>query len=615
MNNISPGTILIVDDNISNLQLIVTMLSKYEYEILVARSGPEAIKIANESPVDLILLDILMPKMDGFEVCSVLKSSEKTKELPVIFLSALDDVNSKIQGFSLGGVDYISKPFYEEEVMARVRTHLSLERTKQELQQTITNLRISESARRKSEEHLQTILNSIPQQIAYLDEKLDFQFVNYNWETLSKHPSKDRIGKNFRDIITKDYFEEVLPLFERALSGEHIQQEKIIPLAEGVENIFDIQIIPDQDEKGYIRGIFVVLTDITHHKQNENVIRNLQKQMEVILNSIQSVIYVTDMDDCRILYANQECINVYGDVIEKVLSPALEEELGIPYSCCPAENLISRDGTPTGTYTWEYENAKTGRWYLCHDIAIPWIDGRIVRMEIATDLTEKRMNEVALKQSNQKLNLLSSITRHDIINKLTISKGYLALLTDDSLTPMQEKLIDGITRSMNDIDQFIVFTRTYQEIGLKAPEWQDVRNVCNQAITGVQAEKITIHNEINGVLILVDPLFEKVCYNLIENAIRHGKHLTTITIAAGEREDGLVISISDDGIGVLDGEKELIFERGFGKNTGFGLFLVREILSISGITISECGQYNSGCRFEIRVPKRGYSFSSHPKEQ
>ncbi|MFH0966239.1 MAG: ATP-binding protein, partial [Methanobacteriota archaeon] len=114
---------------------------------------------------------------------------------------------------------------------------------------------------------------------------------------------------------------------------------------------------------------------------------------------------------------------------------------------------------------------------------------------------------------------------------------------------------------------------------------------------------IIININVQGISILIDPLFEKVCYNLVENAIRHGDHLTRIDITAHETCEGVRISVEDDGFGVPDDLKETIFERGFGKNTGFGLFLARDILSLSDITISERGQYGSSCRFDIDVPK------------
>ncbi|MBD1939277.1 response regulator [Microcoleus sp. FACHB-68] len=128
------GPILIVDDNPTNLQLLFDCLTTAGYKVWVARSGQSAIKKVEYSPPDLILLDVLMPGIDGFETCRYLKASESTKDIPVIFMTALADTENKVKGFNAGAVDYITKPFQQEEVLARVQTHLSIRNLTKKLQ-------------------------------------------------------------------------------------------------------------------------------------------------------------------------------------------------------------------------------------------------------------------------------------------------------------------------------------------------------------------------------------------------------------------------------------------------------------------------------------------------
>jgi PAS domain S-box-containing protein len=120
------GDILIVDDEVSNLKLLKAMLNREGYHVRPADRPQLAIDSALAQPPALILLDVKMPEMDGFEVCRRLKQDERTRDIPVIFISALQDVADKIRGFEAGGRDYITKPFQEEEVLARVRTHIEL---------------------------------------------------------------------------------------------------------------------------------------------------------------------------------------------------------------------------------------------------------------------------------------------------------------------------------------------------------------------------------------------------------------------------------------------------------------------------------------------------------
>ncbi|MGK7875029.1 MAG: response regulator [Xenococcaceae cyanobacterium] len=133
----SRGDILIVDDTPDNLRLLSRMLANKGYEVRKALNGQMALTSAQADPPDLILLDIKMPQMDGYEVCKYLKADAQTHEVPVIFLSALDTVLDKVKAFDLGGVDYITKPFQSEEVLARVENQLRLKRAEEELKRAL----------------------------------------------------------------------------------------------------------------------------------------------------------------------------------------------------------------------------------------------------------------------------------------------------------------------------------------------------------------------------------------------------------------------------------------------------------------------------------------------
>jgi two-component system sensor histidine kinase/response regulator len=143
----NPPTVLIVDDTPANLELLSRMLERRGYKMRAAVSGQLALQAARNDPPDLILLDINMPEMNGYEVCAKLKSDEKLKDIPVIFLSALSETTDKVKAFGAGGVDYITKPFQFEEVEARVETHLELRRQKRQLQENYDKLRELEKLR------------------------------------------------------------------------------------------------------------------------------------------------------------------------------------------------------------------------------------------------------------------------------------------------------------------------------------------------------------------------------------------------------------------------------------------------------------------------------------
>lgn len=146
----------------------------------------------------------------------------------------------------------------------------------------------------------------------------------------------------------------------------------------------------------------------------------------------------------------------------------------------------------------------------------------------------------------------------------------------------------------------------YEKIGVAAPAWIELDAVIRKAFAAIPHREIILESNLEGFRVYADPLFEKVFTNLLDNAVRHGDHVSRIHVSAQELDTGLVLVWEDDGIGIEEDEKVHIFERGVGKNTGMGLFLAREILTITGMTIHETGKPGKGARFEITIPNGGY---------
>ena len=150
---------------------------------------------------------------------------------------------------------------------------------------------------------------------------------------------------------------------------------------------------------------------------------------------------------------------------------------------------------------------------------------------------------------------------------------------------------------------------------MKVPVWQNVEAGITKALAVLPMRDIRVTAEVNDLELYADPLFEKVFYNLIDNALKYGgQKMTLIHITSRESEKGPVISVEDDGVGISAEDKKRLFERGFGHHTGLGLFLSREILAITGITITETGEPGKGARFEITVPKDAYRITNPMKE-
>lgn len=171
--------ILIVDDNVHNLQVLGSILAKEGYGVAVAENGHQVLDFVKKKIPQLILMDIVMPGLDGIEVCKILKKEEKTKDIPIIFLSVHKDTHEKVAAFNAGGVDYITKPFQREEVLARVKVHLELVKTKQELKKANEELEVKVFERTKELRESNKKLEEINIALKVLLEKKEEQSKEY----------------------------------------------------------------------------------------------------------------------------------------------------------------------------------------------------------------------------------------------------------------------------------------------------------------------------------------------------------------------------------------------------------------------------------------------------
>ncbi|MCQ1537441.1 PAS domain-containing protein [Methanocalculus taiwanensis] len=226
---------------------------------------------------------------------------------------------------------------------------------------------------------------------------------------------------------------------------------------------------------------------------------------------------------------------------------------------------------------------------------------------IFTDITRTILDQKALHLANKKLNLLTSLTRHDIFNNITAAEGFLYMIDTADMPPDTVRYFNGLREQIKAIERKNEFSRDYQNMGIQAPLWQSPEKILKEYLADhTDTVDITIEQNLAGYEIFADPMLPRVVENLIGNALIHGKTLTSIRWYTEERGGSLLIICEDDGVGVVDEKKQSIFKPAFGRNHGFGLYLVCEILSITGITIRENGVYGEGARFEIEVPADGF---------
>jgi signal transduction histidine kinase len=202
--------------------------------------------------------------------------------------------------------------------------------------------------------------------------------------------------------------------------------------------------------------------------------------------------------------------------------------------------------------------------------------------------------------------IIHTIVFHDAKNRLAALHGYAALLRES--LPGSEFLtyLDKLDEIASEVERDLGVATMFSHLGLIAPRWQNLRDIIGKSASREPEGRISLDGLPGSFWCRADPLFPRVFSNLFENARRHGERVTRICISAREEESGLLVTVEDDGIGVPADVKERIFELGFGRHTGYGLYLAREILSIAGFSIRETGDPGKGARFNILIPRGRY---------
>ena len=302
-------------------------------------------------------------------------------------------------------------------------------------------------------------------------------------------------------------------------------------------------------------------------------------------------------------YTSEEAIG--KNILDLIIPPDIKDEVRESFV------LMSQTGQPIPAAEVSLMRKDGSRVTLFSSHAIvKRSKGSIELFCLDMDLSERKHTEEALKEANQKLRLLTSLTRHDIFNQLTAGQLFLDMALEISNSKKQAEYISQAYETNWRIESIIGFTREYETFGTASSGWLRLRETIDSASIEISLGIAMIDNQVpDNIEVYADPILRKVFATLMENAARHGGNIGCIRFSCQEIEHSLIITCVDDGIGIPVDEKFRIFNHGYGKHTGIGLFLAREILSITGLTIRECGEPGEGARFEILVPQGKFRVS------
>jgi PAS domain S-box-containing protein len=489
------------------------------------------------------------------------------------------------------------------------------------------------------------VLNLSSDLLLVLDQNLIIIQVNEPFASVFGHSADDLIGTSIgQSELLPALSEKYLSQIRDSITGsEHISTDRLE--INGQEYFFKIKLTPIVFDQGG-QGLAVILEDITELKKYQQHLeqqvdertkelirtnrqllqesKERQKSQEALEQSERKYRELVENANSIILRVNEKGIitffnefaerffgtsqseilgkNIFGSIIAVKGGSEKEIEESVRSFLSPTEYLafneikcIRRNGEPV--------------WVAWTNKAVAGSDGTVREyLIVGMDITERKQVENALYQVNTKLNLVSSVARHDVLNKLTVVYSALSLvkekITDPDLKPtlnLAETATMAITRQME-------FTRDYKDMGMEKADWQDVKETIHTAHANNYGKGILFNLKLKGLEIFADPWLKKVFFNLTDAMIRYGVRTNTIMVSYKESEDGLDLFFEGECKGIPVDQKEKIFEHGYGNTNGFGLFLAREILAITGMSIKETGDTENIVRFEIHVPKRGYRF-------
>jgi len=472
----------------------------------------------------------------------------------------------------------------------------------------ITERKQAEEEIRNSEERLKVLFEYAPEAYFLTDIKGTFVDSNKAATELTGHPKEDLEGKNLftMGFLASFHITKTAVLFARNALGKGTGPDEVmITRKDGKQVYTEIMTYPIKIQDKNL--VMTIARDISIRKKAEEALRESEEQNRLLVNNAGEGILV--IQGSRIVFANPKSSSIFQlktselegeDIISYIISEDKDCFFEFLQSCL----LHQSEKTMVKSFRIFDANNEL-KWLEIVPVPIIWNEKNAILL-LASDSTGRRLAEDALVQTNKKLHLLSSITRHDVLNQITISLAYLDLLKKKNNDEQLDNYIQKQLDATHTIRTQIVFTKEYQDIGVKSPQWQNLKEKINNVIEETKTDIVSYSSDLARMEVYADPLLERVFFNLINNSLMHAGTITKISFLLQEQIDGVSLIYVDDGIGIAEREKTQIFDHGHGKNTGFGLFLSREILSITGLTISETGIPGKGARFEILIPRNVY---------
>jgi len=538
--------------------------------------------------------------------------------------------NGSVVGFSTFTRNITERKHMEDEIRA---AYERITASEEELRQQYDELKKDAELIRESEARFHDLAEMLPQMVYESDAMGRYTYINRMGKQMSQLTDED-IQKGF--YIKDHIFPEDLPILAREFQEMTTNRSRatgifeyravrkdgtVCPIA-----AYSIPIVRNDKVKGF-RGIVIDMTE-KHKKddeiraayeqitvseeelrqqydqlrKDEELIRESEARFRILFESASDAIII--IENGRFVMCNPRTLAVFGctaqeQLLEKTLldfSPEYQQDGRKSVTVIREKH---RKALTSGSLTFEWLNCRLDGTPFYAEISLNPLknNNNQVQMNLR-DISARKKAEATEILANRKLVIMNDVSRHIIRNKMAGLIGCAEMISEASSKNERFAISKEIKDLIYTIKKQIDFTQEYEKVGMNLPVWKNLK----QIISGIDSKGIPVVLAFKDYDIFADPLLENLFNYFIENSIKNGENVTEIRITSQERPDGLVLTYADNGIGIHPSQKLKIFEHHADPRQGVGLLLVREILAITDITITETGVFGEGVRFEMLVP-------------
>lgn len=645
-------TILIIDDSAPSLQLASDCLLDAGFDILVAQDGLSGCRIAGECQPDLILLDVKMPKIDGLETCRLLKTETTTQDIPVIFMTGMTDMQLKVKGFELGGVDYIIKPFEQAEILARIRAHLDRRRLQTDLkqaydqleervQQRTRDLENANKALKKSEQRYRTLIDTSIEGVFSIDTDARITFVNRRMAEMLGYVEDDMLGTPIMNFLDKENAAILGEKLKQRRRGHDGQYDLCMCCRNGSRRWVIVNATPLFDQAGDVVGSFGMATDVTDRKRAVDALHESRKRYRAVVEDMPAMICrflpdgtLTFVNNAYCDYFKKQEKELLGENFFQLVPPKGRQRVRDRFKSLTRENsIVTNEHQVTGS-------DNQSRWQEWTDRALFDETGHLTEYQsLGRDITEtklareqKELIEAQLLQA-QKLESIGTLAggiAHDFNNILAAIVGYSEislthLTAEQPIRRNLEKILQSAYRASDLIKQILTFSRKTDQNRTTI----HLRAIIEEALKLLRATlpatiEIHSHLEAENDTVLADmtqmhQILMNLCTNakhamrenggVMEISLKEEKIANQTAVGHFRLSPGtfLKLTVSDTGHGIRSDELDKIFDPYFttkplGEGTGLGLSVVHGIVKDHGGAIDVSSQMGSGTVFDVFLP-------------